>query len=221
MWAEELSLKILGLIDDRDLWYRVAALDLETKVLKKEDFFTNERILGASIARRQSSGEINNVYFILDEETDEKEAELLQKLDEFLQKWKPLVVVGYGCRWYDLPLLTLKREYFHKKGTALWALRNLLVGSIHIELSELTRYIFLKKYEETRSYSDMSYVMKHEHFKDLPFKKTKDIYDLSKEQKGVKIYEDWKSGDKKFEEYLKGEAHDLLLIAERIRDTEF
>ena len=67
----------------------------------------------------------------------------------------------------------------------------------------------------------MSYVMNHEHFKDLPFEKTKDIYELSKEDKGKRIYEDWKSGNKEFEKYLKGEAHDLLLIAEKIRDTKF
>ena len=96
-----------------------------------------------------------------------------------------------------------------------------MVGSVQIELSELTRYIFQKKFEEGRGYRDMSYVMKHEHFKDLDFINTKDIYELLKEQKGKRIYEDWKSGNEKFKEYLKGEAHDQLLIAERIRDTKF
>ena len=221
MWTEELSLKILEIIDDRELWYRVVALDLETKVLKKEDFLTGERILSVSIARRRSSGEINNIYFILAGETDDEEAELLHKLNDFLQKWKPLVIVGYGCRGYDLPLLTLKKEHFYRKDIEFWGITNILRGSAHIELGELTRYIFLKKYNEERSFRDMSYVMKHEHFKDLPFKNTKDIYDFPKEQKGKEIYKNWKSGDEKFEKYLEGEAHDQLLIAERIRDTDF
>ncbi|MCE7743636.1 MAG: hypothetical protein GPJ52_00725 [Candidatus Heimdallarchaeota archaeon] len=222
MWTEELSLKIFKIIDDRKLWYRVVALDLETKVLMKEDFLTCERILGISIARRQSSNKIDNERFVLDDETDKKEAELLRKLDDLLLKWKPLVIVGYGSRGYDLPLLAMKRAFFYnRKDIAFLGISNILNGSAHIELGDLARYIFFKKYKEDRTFRDMNLTMKHKHFKDLLFINTKDIYDLPKEQKGIEIYKSWKSGDEKFKKYLKGEAHDQLLIAEKIRDTEF
>ena len=58
MWTEELTLRIINDLVDEKKKYRVIALDLETRIETKSDFLTEEIILGVSLARRLSSGDI-------------------------------------------------------------------------------------------------------------------------------------------------------------------
>ena len=220
MWTEDFSLEILRIIFKKKLWFRTVALDLETKVLREDAFLTNERLLGFSLARRKSDNTIETANLILEEDSDTSELVLLNKLNDYLKKWKPLLIVGYGCRDYDLPLLAVKKQRAKLLNHSLWSISNILSGSIHIELADLSRYIFDKKYHEGRKYRSMLEVMNHKHFEDLPFIRSKTAVAPSKERKGQEIYELWKTKDPKFLRYLEGEAHDQLLIAERIRDTD-
>jgi len=219
MWTEELQLKNMKIVNNKGLWYRAVAFDFETKVLKLDEFLTGEIILGVSLARRVSSGEIEKEIIILNDESDEEELELLKKLDKILQQWKPLLIMGYFSRDYDLPLLSLKKQKYKLLGHKLWGVTNIINGSIHLELADLSRYLIEKKYQESRGYRRMDVIMEHKHFSDLPFINTKKLISTSRENKGLEIYHSWKKKDPKYEKYLEGEAHDQLLIAERIRDT--
>lgn len=221
MWTEELQLKNMKIVADKGLWYRAVAFDFETKVLKLDEFLTGEIILGVSLARRVSSGEIEKEIIILDDESDEGELELLRKLDKILLQWKPLLIIGYFCRDYDLPLLSCKKQKYKLLGHKLWGITNIINGALHIELADLSRYTLDKKYQESRGYRSMEIVMDHEHFSELPFINTKKLIRTSRETKGLDIYNSWKNKDPKYQKYLEAEAHDQLLIAEKIRDTEF
>jgi DNA polymerase elongation subunit (family B) len=113
LFLEELNLSILKLL--RKERHRVITLDVETRIPVRDMFLTGERILSVSLARRVSgefmSGEGISVKTIfLDDEGEESEKELLTKLNEDLSEIKPLGVVGYGIRQYDIPLLVIKRE---------------------------------------------------------------------------------------------------------------
>lgn len=221
MWTEEFVLKIVSSSINEELSHRIVALDLETRIEDKSDFLTNEIILGVSIARRNPFSKIEKKIIILNEETEESEYILLEELSQILLDWKPLVIVGYGCRDYDLPLLAMKKQKLKLEKRSIWGISNILNGSIHIELSDLSRYLFTKKFGEPRKYRSMAYVMKHKHFQDIPFIDTKSEFELSFEEKGKQIYESWKMKDSKFKNYLEAEAHDQLLIAEKIFSTKF
>lgn len=221
MWTEELTLRIINDLVVEKLKFRIVAIDLETRIETRSDFLTDEIILGVSLARRLSSGDTERRSLILKEETNESEYELLREFSDIMKEWNPLVVVGYGCRDYDLPLLAIKKQRLKLKEKPVWGISNILNGSVHIELSDLSRYLFTKKYGEPRKYRSMAYVMKHKHFQDLPFIDTKSEFELSFETKGKQIYECWKTKDPKFVNYLEAEAHDQLLIAERIFNTKF
>ena len=221
LWSEELQLRILREVRNDGLLHRVLAFDLETKILNKDDFLTNEIILGISVARRLSSNSIERKSFFLDKETSENEFKLLQQFSNLLKEWKPLLIVGYGVRYYDQPLLALKERKCRNHNVQVWGIKNVINGSIFIELANLSSYLLYKIYNEGRSYRKMIDVMNHKHFVDLPFIRTKEIYDTSFEDKGKGIYEDWKNKDEKFRDYLDAEAYNQLLIAERIRETKF
>jgi len=218
MWIEELILKNLEIIHKSDLWYRVVALDFETKIQSESDFLTNELILGVSLARRLSSNKIERKNIVLKEENLTSEFELLKELDQILLEWKPLIMLGYGCRDYDFILLALKKRKCKLNNIPVWGITNIINGSIHIELADLARYLLHKNYGEKRTYRKMIDIMRHKAFQDLPFINTKSEFDLSFNEKGKEIYETWKNKDPKFYNYLEAEAHDQLLIAERIRD---
>jgi len=218
MWTEELALKILDELFEKDLNSRIIALDFETKVLSKNEFLTNEMILGVSLARRNKDGKIDYPYYILDNENLDAELSLLEKMDVILGNWNPLVIVGYGFRTYDIPLLAIKSQRCRNNGQNFWKISNALNGAIHIELSDLVRYLLEQKLGESRKYLKMIEILKHPSFSDLPFIKTKELIDSSKEKKGVEIYESWKNKDSKFSLYLETESYNLILITERIME---
>lgn len=221
MWIEEFILGILKDVAEKGLWSQVVALDLETKILNLDDFLTGERILGVSLAKRKTTGEIEQKSLVLEQDNNVKEFELIKTTSDIVKSWNPLVIVGYGCRDYDLPLLAFKKQKAKLQEIYLWGISDILNASAHIELAELSKYILTKKYNEKQRYRSMLEIMKHKHFNDLPFKLSKEVFTPSRKGKGIDIYKNWKEKNDKFMKYLSGEAYDQLLIAERIRDTEF
>jgi DNA polymerase elongation subunit (family B) len=211
LFLEELNLSILKLL--RKERHRVITLDVETHIPVRDMFLTGERILSVSLARRVSgefmSGEgISVITIFLDDEGEESEKELLTKLNEALSEIKPLGVVGYGIRQYDIPLLVIKKERYYKRcNLSLWGIVDATESAAVIDLYHILKYRGYKKLEE---------VLSSQEFAHLPFKRTKHLVSADREKKREEVYRLWKEDRKTLREYSEGEVHDLLLIAEHL-----
>lgn len=209
MRVEELNIGILKLL--KDDWGRVIALDMETHVQGPDKFLTDERILSVSYARRVSGkfmeGKGISVRTIfLDDESDESEKELLIELDKELSYIKPLVVIGYGIRQYDIPLLVIKKERYGKRhNLILWRLVDTTESAAVVDLYHLLKYKRYKKLED---------VLTSQEFSRLPLRRTKQLVSRDREEKSKEIYVLWKEDKDTLREYAEGEVHDYLIIAE-------
>ncbi|MBD3193378.1 MAG: hypothetical protein GF308_22270 [Candidatus Heimdallarchaeota archaeon] len=57
------------------------------------------------------------------------------------------------------------------------------------------------------NYQEIDELMRHQHFKDLPFLRTKSKFaSSSRKEKGLQIYKSWKAKDPKFTRYLEREG---------------
>ena len=212
MLYEQFQFKILRLL--RPVWNRVVSFDLETNV-KNLKFLTDERILAISLARRkkgnlmESKGvEIKTLF--LKEDTNESEIELLRELGSELDRIKPLCVLGYGIRQYDIPLMAMKKQYYGKYMKAwseFWKIVDFIESAVHIDLYHLLKYKRYRKFEEALNSSE---------FAGLPLKKTKRIVTENRKGKALEIYNLWKRNKEKLKNYIEGDVHDALLIAEKL-----
>jgi DNA polymerase elongation subunit (family B) len=211
LFLEELNLSILKLL--RNEWNRVMALDIETHIPAPDMFLTGEWILSVSLARRVSGeltrGEGISVKTIfLDDEREESEKELLTRLNKELSDIKPLGVVGYGIRQYDIPLLVIKKERYCKRyNLSLWGIVDATESAAVIDLYHILKYRKYKKLEEALSSQE---------FRHLPLKRTKQLVSSYRDEKGKDIYRLWKKDRETLREYSEGEVHDLLLLAEHL-----
>jgi len=220
---EEWNLKILRLLKNEWKDGKVIALDLETSVMDPNNFLTDELILAVSFAWR-SLGEpmeekgISVKTIILDAENEESEKELLIKLNEELEELRnkphglvgyPLAVVGYNIRQYDIPLLVFKKEKYQKR----YNLSLKKIGKI-IDVTELATIIDLYHILKDMRYKNLEEALSAQEFKHLQLRRTRHVVSTNREEKGKKIYELWKENKETLKEYLEGEVHDFLLIAE-------
>jgi DNA polymerase elongation subunit (family B) len=211
LFLEELNLTILKLL--RNEWNRVIALDIETHIPAHDMFLTGDRILSVSFARRVSGeltrGEGISVKTIfLDDENEESEKELLTKLNKELSDIKPLGVVGYGIRQYDMPLLVIKKERYYKRyNLSLWGIVDTTESAAVIDLYHILKYMGYKKLEEALSSQEFAH---------LQFKRTKHLVSTDREKKHGEVYRLWKEDREKLREYSEGEVHDFLLLAEHL-----
>jgi DNA polymerase elongation subunit (family B) len=210
LFLEELNLSILKLL--RNEWNRVIALDIETHIPAPDMFLTNEPILSVSLARRVSGeltrGEgISVKTILLDDENEESEKELLTKLNKELSDIKPLGVVGYMIRQYDIPLLVIKKERYKRYNLSLWGIVDVTESAAAIDLYHILKYMGYKKLEEALSSQEFAH---------LPFKRTKHLVSADREKKHEEVHRLWKEDRKTLREYSEGEVHDLLLIAEHL-----
>jgi hypothetical protein len=60
-----------------------------------------------------------------------------------------------------------------------------------------------------------------EEFADLPLKRTKRIITENENEKALRIYRLWQENKKVLKNYVEGDAHDVLLIAEKLISNEF
>jgi DNA polymerase elongation subunit (family B) len=223
MWVlrlklEEWNLKILRLLKNDWKDGKVIALDMETSAMDPNNFLTDELILAVSFAWR-SSGEpmeekgISVKTIILDAENEESEKELLIKLNEELKKFTvvgyPLAVVGYNIRQYDMPLLVFKKEKYQKR----YNLSPQEIGKI-IDVTELAAIIDLYHILKYMRYKNLEGVLSAQEFKHLQIGRTRHLVPTNREEKGKEIYRLWKENKETLKEYLEGEVHDFLLIAE-------
>jgi len=207
MFYEDLQIKLLKLLQDN--WNRVISFDLETCVLDPSHFLRDERVLSISLARRVSGEftegkEIMTKTLFLEKEDDESEKDLLEQLDEELSKIKPLGVIGYGLRQYDLPLLIMKKQRYK---LLLWKLIDMTESAIHVDLYHVLKY---------KRYKKLDQVLSSPEFAHLPLSRTKGTVTSDRSEKGKEIYRLWKQDRAGLKRYAEGDAHDLLLIAESI-----
>ena len=207
MLYEELYMKILKLLQPS--WNRVITLDIETHVPNPNYFLKGERILCISFARRISgnfmeSDGIEIKTFFLNEYSDNSEKELLIELDAALSAIKPLGVIGYGLRQYDIPLLITKKQHYK---LLLWKIIDMTESAVHIDLYHVLKY---------KRYRKLNQAIESPEFASLPLKRTKDIVPSNREKKGKEIFRLWKEDREKLRQYIEGEVHDILLIAEKL-----
>lgn len=206
MRYEEFQLRLMRML--KPFWSRVISLDIETHVLN-EQFLTNERILSISFARRISGNlmdakgiEVKTIF--LNGENDESEKRLLEIFNNELGKIKPLGVLGYGLRQYDIPLLIIKKQHY---GLLLWKLIDMTESVVHIDLYHLLKYKRYRKLDEAIDSPE---------FMGLPLKRTKHIVPKDRKEKGREIYRLWMEDRDKFGMYCEGDVYDVLLIAEKL-----
>ena len=206
MRYEEFQLRLMLML--KPFWSRVISLDMETHV-SNEQFLTNERILSISFARRISGNlmdtkgiEVKTIF--LNGENDESEKRLLEFFNNELGKIKPLGVLGYGLRQYDIPLLIIKKQHY---ALLLWKLIDMTESAAHIDLYHLLKYQRYRKLDEAIDSPE---------FMGLPLKRTKHLVPKGGKEKGKEIYRLWMEDKDKLRLYCEGDVHDVLLIAEKL-----
>lgn len=109
-------------------------IDLETYT-RNGRFLNNERILAIGLLEYSSSRCLPLVL----KNNNESEKRLLSRFSEHLDKIEPDVVVGYGIRYYDIPLLSQK-YMLYRKVLSLNGLRDMLNTSLIVDLAPFCRY---------------------------------------------------------------------------------
>lgn len=230
----ELAQATVDAICKAGAWHRAVSVDLETKIEKKGDFLTGERLLGIGFARRAGEN-VETKMFRLKDDTDEAEIELLNEAARWLATVRPLLLLGYNISGYDYPLLSLKLKWYDDFGRAkckegekpvfareYWALKDALTRAFVLDMMHSLRFVVAQSDGTTAKYRSLAYCVGHRMFADVPLMRRKELADAGAQtgnaqtDKGKRIYEMWKNHDPSFENYLEGDVHDVLLLAEQI-----
>jgi len=218
MYLERLTLEILRLVAEEDP-KRIISLDLETGA--EEGMLRDEYILGVVIARR-IAGELTSPEgievetFLLEQEQEEAEIKLLNEVNGWMKKnnIRPLAIVGYSHRGYDIPLLAAKKQkYRHRFGEIPWRLVDLVEQAAHIDLHHPLKH---KPYEA----KTLEAALNHTEFSHLTFKRQKHLVPSRGEEKAKAIHRLWRENQAQFKEYMEGDAVNPLLIAEHLIKTK-
>ncbi len=220
---------VVDVVKQANAWHRAVSIDLETKIEKKEDFLTGERLLGIGLARRTGSS-VETRTFSLKDESDEAEIELLYEAARWLAPVRPLILLGYNIAGYDYPLLNLKLKWHDdllraqmpegekpKFPREYWALKDALTRAYVLDMMHPLRYAIAEHDNSTPKYKSLSDVVAHARFEKVALMRRKQLAaGTSTENKGKVIYNMWKSRDPNFARYLEGDVHDVLLLAEAL-----
>lgn len=207
-----LAERIMDVIRNEGEIDRILSLDLETKVLTRDDFLTHEPILGASLAYFEA-GKLQSKVITREDESVESEAALLSALDGVLKDLRPLILVGYNNTGYDIPLLTMKLNHT----PSCWAMKDTLSRSFHLDIMHVARFEIAKHDNCLPKILSLEKVLSHPRFSHLPLMNKKHLIKCENGMnKGEAIYDLWKNDRKKFEEYAKGDAVDVLQIFREI-----
>lgn len=220
---------VVEIVKRENAWHRAVSIDLETKIEKKEDFLTGERLLGIGLARRTGSG-VETKTFTLKDESDEAEIELLYEAARWLSPIRPLILLGYNIAGYDYPLLNLKLKWHDdllrasapegekpKFPREYWALKDALTRAFVLDMMHPLRYALAEHDGTTPKYKSLADVVAHARFGKAALMRRKQLAEgESQEHKGKIIYDLWRTKNPDFERYLEGDVHDVLLLAEEL-----
>ena len=229
---DELAKSAVDAICNAGQWGRAVSIDLETKIEKKGDFLTGERLLGIGFARREGSG-VETRTLRLKDDSDDAEVQLLDEAARWLDKVRPLLLLGYNIAGYDYPLLAMKVKWYDDRARALspeglrpvfpreyWALKDALTRAFVIDMMHPLRYAMARHEGSTAKYRSLAHSVAHPMFAHVPLMRRKELAEAGSQMgKGQKIYEMWKTKDPNFERYLEGDVHDVLLLAEEIYEV--
>ena len=215
MYLEDLNFRILKVLSEG--WRNVISLDIETDVRTRGEFLTDEYILSIALASRRqgsllSATGIETEVLMLEEQTEEAEINLLNELNSLFGKQRPLGLVGYGFRGYDIPLLLMKcQKYKSRLDAPLWKVIDALQQAAHVDL-----YAMLKTWYRVKNFRE---AVSAEAFHDLPLKREKGLVSNDFKNKGEDIVRMWREDHEAFLRYAEGDVVDTLLIAEQILKT--
>lgn len=203
---------------------RIAAIDLETKVVGGSRFLSNETILSIAVAHRKSTGELCSEIYTLEEETHDAEVRLLRRLNDFMLDVRPMILLGYSLTSYDIPLLNLKLRDVSESGRGkgekiiFWGILDCIGRAFILDMKHPIRFEIAKYSFGNPKILPLDEVVNHERFHGLPLMRTKNLVPKGKDpaDKGERIYQLWKNHRLDFERYAKGDVHDVLLIFEHL-----
>ncbi|MCX6769757.1 MAG: hypothetical protein NT051_03700 [Candidatus Micrarchaeota archaeon] len=226
---QELAQSLVDEIKARGQWHRAVSIDLETKIEKKTDFLTGERLLGIGMARRVGNS-VETRMLRLKDESEDAEIELLYEAAHYLAPVRPLLLLGYNIAGYDYPLLSMKlkwhddllrsrapvgeKPHFPRE---YWGLKDALTRAFVLDMMHPLRFALAEHDNTTPKYKSLSDVVMHARFSKAALMRRKQLAaGDSTENKGKVIYDMWKNRDPNFERYLEGDVHDVLLLAEEL-----
>ena len=186
----------------------VLSIDLETLILKKEQFLTYEKIIAVSLS--YMDGDMKTELYVAGDDSADSEFEILSKLDTFIRDFSPSVIIGYNQTGYDIPLLRMKMTKL-PYGKQLWNLKHFLSVSYTLDMMQVIAE-FLGKYDGDYRFRKLSEVVSHEAFADLPLDRKKHLVVREDMNIGEAIHEMWKSKSSEFLEYCRGDTRDVLSI---------
>lgn len=219
---EDIGRHLVHHLVENNEWYRAVSIDAEVDLRVLDD---PERIpLSVSLARRVDQ-QIEVRKFVLNEETREDEARLLGELGTAFQSIRPLLLIGFNINTFDKPVLALKLRQldntFKKEGKRhpwYWALRDAIGRSHVLDIIDSTRFEIAEHDGKNPSFVQLEDAINHPRFRHLPFKNTKHIVSsrmtADPYSKWDVIHDLWQNDRRLFEQYIEGDVHDTLLIAE-------
>ena len=185
----ELAQATVNAICNAGAWHRAVSIDLETKIEKKSDFLSGERLLGIGFARR-AGGKVETKMLRLEDDTDEAEVKLLDEAAKWLYNVRPLLLLGYNISGYDYPLLALKVKWYDDRGRAAckegekpvfpreyWALKDALTRAFVLDMMHSLRYSMARHDGNTAKYRSLAYSVAHPMFAHVPLMRRKELAD--------------------------------------------
>lgn len=221
----DLSRCVVDWLLKNDQWNRAVSIDIEGDLATLDD--PTKLLLSLSIARRTNGG-IKIKNFVLNEETNADEVRTFRELGTEFQQIEPLILIGFNIRRFDLLIFGLKLrrlDNMFKQGRNYepwyWALRDAFGGSCILDMIDPIRFE-VAKHDKTRpKFVQLETAIAHPRFRRLTFRNTKNIVSSRMKAdpsltKWDVIHDLWKNDRKLFEQYIEGDVHDTLLIAEDI-----
>ncbi|MCL4340589.1 MAG: hypothetical protein M1431_00610 [Candidatus Thermoplasmatota archaeon] len=186
----------------------VLSIDLETIILNRNNFLTNETIIAVSLS--YVADDLKTELFISQGEDTDSETQLLQKLDLFLDTFRPSLIIGYNQTGYDIPLLRIKMARL-PYARQIWNAKYVLSTAYCLDMMQVISD-FLGDYDGDYRYRKLSDVVSHEAFMNLPLDRKKQVVIRDDMNIGEAIYDLWKRGSPEFMEYCRGDTRDVLNI---------
>lgn len=186
----------------------VLCIDLETIIRNRNDFLSGERIIAISASYIDS--DLSTDLFISRGDDPDSELEILQKLDELIERIRPAIIIGYNQTGYDIPLLRMKMAKlpFQKQ---IWRAKYYLSTAYTLDMMQVISD-FLGDYDGDYGYRKLSEVVTHEAFASLPLERKKDLVFRDDMNIGEVILELWKNNSQDFIDYCRGDTRDVLTL---------